>query len=510
MVADGSADTALEREAKLSAPAGFRLPGLDGLLPETTATPLPERRLDTIYYDTADLGLARSGITLRHRDGDTGPQWTVKLPAAGSRGPVLARREVAFSGPAEPIPEGAADLVLATTRGRRLEPVADLATVRRPVEVRDRDGRLLAELVDDTVSVRRGDDQQHFREVEVELRDDGPAAGRVLDALVSRLTEAGCVAAAPAPKLVRALGERAAQPADVVPAPLPDGAGMPELIRNAIARSVARLLSHDPGVRLGDDPEDVHQLRVAARRLRSDLATFGPLLNDEGVAAVRDELKWLGARVGAVRDLDVLAERLRRRAAALPDEDRRGMERLLLRLGAERASARAAMLEAMREPRYLRLLDAVVRLAADPPIAARGEPDGTPAAKVAAELVRRTWKKLAAAAGRLVPASSDAELHRVRILAKRCRYAAEAVAPLEGRAAARFADAVAGLQTVLGDHQDTVMAEAWLRGAAAVIPSARVVAGELIALELADRAELRTQWPRAWRAASRKKLRGWF
>src|SRR5579871_2668547 len=315
MVADGSADTALEREAKLSAPAGFRLPGLDGLLPETTATPLPERRLDTIYYDTADLGLARSGITLRHRDGDTGPQWTVKLPAAGSRGPVLARREVAFSGPAEPIPEGAADLVLATTRGRRLEPVADLATVRRPVEVRDRDGRLLAELVDDTVSVRRGDDQQHFREVEVELRDDGPAAGRVLDALVSRLTEAGCVAAAPAPKLVRALGERAAQPADVVPAPLPDGAGMPELIRNAIARSVARLLSHDPGVRLGDDPEDVHQLRVAARRLRSDLATFGPLLNDEGVAAVRDELKWLGARVGAVRDLDVLAERLRRRAA---------------------------------------------------------------------------------------------------------------------------------------------------------------------------------------------------
>jgi CHAD domain-containing protein len=505
-----SPHTALEREAKLGAPAGFRLPNLEGLLPGATATALPERRLDAVYYDTADLSLARSGITLRHRNGDAGPAWVVKLPAAGGRGAVLSRREIGFSGPPDRIPEGAADLVLASTRGRRLAKVADLATLRRPLEIRGRDGRLLAELVDDTVSVRRGRDRERFREIEVELRDDGPDARRALDAAVSRLTDADCVAAAPVPKLVRALGKRAARPADVVPTPLPKGAGLPDLVRYTIARSVARLLRHDPGVRLGDDIEDVHQLRVAARRLRSDLATFGPLLDRERVAEVREELKWLGAEVGAVRDLDVLTERLQQRGAVLPEEDREGEARLMQRLAAERASARATMLQAMREPRYLDLLDSLVRLAAEPPMAQQDELKGTRAARAAARLVRRKWKRLAAAAEQLGADSPDEELHEVRILAKRCRYAAEAVAPIEGRTAVRFADAVAGLQTVLGDHQDTVVAEDWLRGAAAVIPSARLAAGQLIGLERADRADLRAQWPGGWRKASRKKLRQWL
>jgi CHAD domain-containing protein len=103
---------------------------------------------------------------------------------------------------------------------------------------------------------------------------------------------------------------------------------------------------------------------------------------------------------------------------------------------------------------------------------------------------------------------SDAELHHVRILAKRARYAAEATAPLLPPAATRFAGAVADLQTVLGDHQDTVMAEAWLRQVAD--PDESPAVRQLIALEQEMRSDLRAQWPAVWRKTQAKKLHSWL
>ena len=94
----GPVGAAVEREAKLVAPAGLALPDLAGLIPGATAVALSDAHLDAIYYDTADLRLARSGITLRHRTGEPGPAWTVKLPE-DSRGPSLARHEIRFDGP---------------------------------------------------------------------------------------------------------------------------------------------------------------------------------------------------------------------------------------------------------------------------------------------------------------------------------------------------------------------------------------------------------------------------
>src|SRR5439155_1633439 len=84
----------------------------------------------------------------------------------------------------------------------------------------------------------------------------------------------------------------------------PPSAG--DVIRNALAASVARLIAHDPGVRLGDDPEDVHQARVATRRLRSDLRTFHSLLDADWTQALRQDLKSIGRDLGAVRDTEVL------------------------------------------------------------------------------------------------------------------------------------------------------------------------------------------------------------
>jgi CHAD domain-containing protein len=506
---------AIERETKLVAPAGFGMPDLTGVVPGAKAVVLPEVVLDATYYDTGDLRLARAGITLRHRGGEAGPAWTVKLPEDGA-GPGLTRREIRFDAPAGPVPVPAAELVFASTRTRSLESVARLRTVRRPVELRDRDGVLLAEVVDDRVSVSRSrhpsqgfEDVSGFREVEVELHAPGRRGRRLLSSATSYLLEAGCIDEPPVPKLVRALGPKAARPPDVVVLPVAGNATVADLVRHAIARSVADILRHDPGVRLSDDAEDVHQLRVSTRRLRSDLRSFAPLLRDDRLAAIRAEIGWLGGVVGLVRDNDVLAIRLRAAVDALPPHDARGGAQLLGRLERQAVDARVTMLAALRGGRYARLLDTLVGLASAPPLTEAVGDTAPPPAEVATVIARRQWRRLAAAVDALGTDPADAELHQIRILAKRCRYTAEAVAPVIGPRAVRLAAAAADLQTVLGDHQDTVVAEAWLRDAATAIPASGVAAGQLIARERSRRAELRGRWRAVWRGVYSKKLRRW-
>jgi CHAD domain-containing protein len=294
--------------------------------------------------------------------------------------------------------------------------------------------------------------------------------------------------------------------------------------RAAIAAGVTRLLAHDPGVRLGEDPEDVHQARVATRRLRSDLRTFRPLLDEKWTAEIRDELGWLADLLGAVRDTDVLLERLEADTAELAAGDAGPAASLLRRLRSERDEARAALLEALDSDRYTALVDLLVEAAGALPAAAPvedggggGEREGVvqpseqPAAKVVPGLVQRPWRHLRRAVDELSEDPPDESLHRVRILAKRCRYAAEAAAPVVGKPARRLAEAVAGLQGVLGDLNDAVIAEAWLRAAVTRGPAAQaLVAGELVARQRQRAAACRTAWPAAWKRASAKRLRSWL
>jgi CHAD domain-containing protein len=500
------AELSTEREAKLLAPPGLGLPNLDELVPGTRAVTRPVRRLDAVYYDTADLRLARSGITVRHRSGESGPAWTVKLPDRGSASD-LVRREIRFEGPPDRVPDPAAELVLASTRTLALQRVARLTTVRRPIEIRDGGGQLLAEVVDDTVSVSQELGQVgRFREIEVELHINGADGQRVLDAALSRLIGAGCDAEAPLPKLVRALGEPATRAPDVVVPPLPEEATVIDLVRHSTARSVAQIIRHDPGARLGGDDEEVHKLRVATRRLRSDLHSFSSLLDETRIDPLRAELSWLGETIGAVRDTDVLTLRLTSRLASLADGHASGADRLMSLLEQEAAVARDAMMSTLREKRYLRLLDALVALAAAPPLLEIRNVSRRKSRKVAIKTMEKPWRRVVEAVGALGRDPSDDKLHHVRVLAKRSRYAAEATAPLLGPDAVRFASAVADLQTVLGDHQDTVVAEEWLLRAAAQAPEVGDIVHQLIAVERSRRAALRAQWPAVWQIAVAKEL----
>jgi CHAD domain-containing protein len=517
-----------EREVKLGAPPGFRLPPLEDL-PGTRAQDGGVERLRATYYDTADLRLARWGCSLRYRPPEG---WTVKL-AMESRGPLLVRDERYFAGDARRPPREALDLLTAYLRSDSVGVVARLRTVRRSIELLPApfetaegqlefpsgpshdgpaDGSLddltpLAVVTDDEVSVMDGSRlAARFREVEVEVADG--ASDELVETLVDRLRGAGAGAPDPTPKYVRAVGPRALEPPEVWVLEVGANAPASDVVRRALATSVVRLLRSDGGVRLGEDPEDVHQARVATRRLRSDLRTFAPLLDPEWGAQLRDELRWIADELGTVRDNDVMMQRLRSGVAALPESDRPPAERLLGSLEDAQAAARARLLQSLRDDRYVALLERLVRAAQAPALLPEA---GGPAGDLLPPLVRRPWKRLRAVARTLGEDPSDEELHQLRIRAKRCRYAAEAVAPVMGKEATAFAEALAELQDVLGDHQDAAQAQAWLRDASRRASGrSAFVAGELTGAERASAAQTRAAWPRAWKSASRKGLRSWF
>jgi CHAD domain-containing protein len=496
----------LEREVKLGAGPAFHLPDLNGVVDGVTITAPEAVRLETVYYDTADLRLARWGVSLRHRAGEG---WTLKLPPVhasteGQAAGLLERDELNFQGGAKKPPPGAVAVVRAYVRTAELVPVARLSTVRRRVRLVDASGSRLAEVVDDEVSVRDGRRvAARFREIEIEVNGD---ADSIVGPLVARLRAAGAGAPDPTPKHIRALGPRAMEPPEVAPLVVEAESPAREVIRSVIAQSVAALLYHDPLVRTSGDPEAVHQARVATRKLRSHLRTFGPLLEPEWTDPLRSELGWIALSLGAVRDQEVLLERLRERAKSLPANDLRSALGVLHLLELDIESLRKKLMTDFDSTRYVDLLERLVAAAHAP--MALTEAD-QPAGSVMLKLATDPWRRLRSAVRHLPDPPEDAELHRIRILAKRARYAAEAVAPVVGAGAVNFAKNAAKLQTILGEHQDSVTAQAWLRGAR--IGGRRAfVAGELIAMEHIAAEDARKKWPKVWNALDRKSLRDWM
>jgi CHAD domain-containing protein len=495
----------VEREVKLAVWPGFELPALDDVADGLLAVPADERLLDAVYYDAPDLRLARDGITVRFRSDDG---WTVKLPddTPVSTG-ALARRELTVAGDEGSPPDELRAVLASRLRTASLSPVAHLQTQRRRTDLVDREGAVVAEIADDEVSVLDGGHVAlRFREVEVEL---GPATELVvLDRLVDRLRASGAGAPDPTPKVIRALGPRAAVVAELVERPLGKHPSAAEVLVAGLSRSVRGLVEHDPAIRLEDDDEAVHQARVATRRLRSDLRTYVELLDRSWAEPLRDELRWLADALGDVRDADVLAKRLRRQLESLRRPDRVVGAALVATLAEQRVAARERLLELLDSPRYLALLDALVDAVHAPHTLAGAS---APAREVLPRLVRKPLHDLDAAASRVSARSAEDELHAVRIRAKRARYAAEVAAIVVGAPAQKLADELGRVQDVLGEHQDACNARDWVRRAALDLDvAAAFVAGEIAAFQEIDAARWRASWPAAWERAGKGKLRAWL
>ncbi len=280
------------------------------------------------------------------------------------------------------------------------------------------------------------------------------------------------------------------------------------VVRTAIVKSSEQLEAHEPGVFDGVDPHSVHQARVATRRLRSDLRTFEPFLDEKWAANLRGELRWMTSELGAVRDIEVMRDRLRGHAEQLPPSEADAVGHVLRRLDADREAARATLLSSMRSTRYARLRTALSEAAKRPRLSGRATKRSD---RALSRVVRNRWKKLRRAVDKLGPAPPDEALHAVRIRAKRCRYAAEACTPVFGKDARRFAQAMAGVQDILGEHHDAVVAGAWLaKTAEECSPGQAFALGRLAEIEHGAAQDARGDFRRVWKRARRKRLRAWM
>jgi CHAD domain-containing protein len=485
----------IEREKKFDVAEGFQMPMLEQL-DGAESLPVEEETYRTVYFDTDDLRLLERGVTLRHREREG---WTLKLPSGGKGEDLVVRREIVVTGnDPQRLPPMALDLTSAFSRGGVLKPLARLRTTRRCVKVL-RGPERAATIAHDRVAVLHGRRiVGRFEEVEIEV---GPAG---TPALMSRLNgvvrTAGAVPSQESSKLVRSLSLlHHDAPQRRTPSGDPDTRS---IVQAAIMRSTDQLIRHDPGVRIGDDVEDVHQARVATRRLRSDLRSFATVLRSDRIDPIRMELRWLGEMLGAVRDLDVFLETLAREAAAWVDltSDMGDLQR---EIHAQRRRAQNELLATMRSDRYVRLLNDVVELAAAPPLRRGRKLDPR-------EVMQPGWERLTRAVSQAAPEATDADLHTIRIRLKRVRYSADALAPLVGRSAASFARSAGRFQDVLGTHHDAVVAIEYLdRFAGRSRPRASFVAGVLAARSALHRDEAKAAWRSSWRALSKPKRRFW-
>lgn len=490
-------------ERVFEVPESFALPALDGLAPSGgRVVPLPAATVRTTYYDTEDRRLARAGVALWHRRGGPADRaWTLRLPAT----------DISRAGSSTHVPPDLTDLTVAYHRGAPLVPALALRTVRRAHEIRDKAEGVLTELSDDTVSVLDGRrTTAHFREVEVRR----PAAvSKTSDRTVALLVDAGAVASS-VPTRLRAMGIRPTKTRRVGRKP---SAGA--VIDRALRADVARIVAHDPYIRLrqtlpnGNSP--VHQMRVGARRLRSDLRVFGPLLDPQWASTVDAQVRWLAAALGRVRDVEVLRARLHRTAAGDPVAplDPAGVARIDAELAARHEDAATALGAVLRSGQYHTLLDL---LSFTEPCLL---PDAAgPAVRALPGLARKPWRRLvrgggaAPGAGGLLPDGPDDEWHEVRARGKRARYAADVVSTVVPEAA-RLSGALARVQGLLGEHQDAaVAADTWLEIAQSDPDDhmLAVTAGRLYERERAAVRLARDAFPAAWRATTKKKVTAWL
>ena len=490
--------TILEREMKFRVPRGFDASGLSGPLGELVISDPVSVTLEAVYYDSEDLRLLAGGMSLRYRDG-----WMVKLAQPPDRPDLIQRLEVSIDGEEGEIPTQAYDLIRPALRRASPGPVARLSTERRVFEVRGADGAVQAEILIDRVSATRADGGASvFQEIEVELAGSAPPS--VLQPLLDRLDGLGVVEIVTVPKLARALGLHSVPDPPVPISPLSEGATAGEVVALSLALSARRFLDHVPAVILDEDPEGVHQARVATRRLRSDLRTFRRFVERSRADGLRDELRTVTRLLGAVRDLDVLQMRLFSVLDQIPQPERRAADAILSTLTMERDDALSLVVEGFRKESFVLLLDELVEFCARPELT---EAAGHPADLTLLKMARKPWKKVKDMVAGLPDQPSPEQLHRLRILVKRARYAAEALSPVGGEEAEEFAMQLSELQDVLGEHQDAVVAGAWLRRREV---SQSLAAGELIGLEVARATAAAEGWREIWEAVARPELTDWM
>lgn len=261
-------------------------------------------------------------------------------------------------------------------------------------------------------------------------------------------------------------------------------------LRELLAAQRRALLVHEPGTRLGDDIENLHEHRVAARRTRAFLRATRRYIDSDWRRALGDALSELGRATGPVRDLDVLLEHVREELASVDPREAESAEELVAELERQRDDARRDLVAALDGDAY-RL--ALARLNLPPRLAP--DVEQVPLRKIG----RSEFTRLIRSVDRLGKRPTDSSIHRLRIALKRARYAAELAVP-DGKRRRRFLTDAKVLQDLLGEHQDAAVAEERLRVAVAdASAGAAFVAGRLAERQRQRRERVTALLPAAWK-----------
>ena len=217
-----------------------------------------------------------------------------------------------------------------------------------------------------------------------------------------------------------------------------------DFVSDVIGREIGQVLRHTSAARLGRDPEGVHQLRVASRRLRSELRLLHPMLQDQWFTMTEKDLAWLGRTLGGFRNSDVLIALLEEIAAADDDLDRAVIDRAV----DDRRAHQHRIVARLSGERYVSLAVTLARAVIRPPLRRTfADPES-----VIVSQLRESWNALRIAATEMI--DSPADLHQIRILSKRARYVTEVATPIIGDGAQPIVERFVAIQDSLGHQRD--------------------------------------------------------
>ena len=427
----------LERHDKFDVDDRFTLPKLEDIIVNGAV------QHDTIdstndYYDTSDHDLRAQGVLLQRRDGDGETGWQLAVPDDGGR------TELHWIHSDSP-PDEVTTLLTGLTLGKEVASVAKIHTVRERYRISaPQPGEPCIEVDDDHVRASIGEHLLAWREVKV---DSGAGARTLTKRLTKRLRAAGARPSRYPSKLAHAVP---AEPAASSSTPAN------RALTDYLNAQLDQIAAGDIGLRRGKDP--IHDTRVAIRRLRSTLRVFRKVLDQPAIGDLDGELKWFAALLGDVRDCQVQHRRFGDVLDGMPVELVLGPVRSRIRndLQAIELPARTRLGEAMDSDRYLAIMAVLRRWRAAPPV------DQDIAISTLKTRGRRARHKADRRLAAALETGDDVMLHRARKAAKRARYAAELCKPVDKKAK-RTVKYYKNIQSLLGDHQDTVVATEALR-----------------------------------------------
>ena len=465
-----------------------------------------KRFVDT-YADTDDWRLYRAGYSLRLRVGQGSTEATMKSLSAAANG-LRDRTEIA-----EPLPAGRLETLASSDGpvGRRVRAVVGPHAVRPKFQVRTRrrtylvssNGSAAAEVALDATTIPvEGREPARLLRVEVET-SGGPTpdladfVGNMRDACgltpasVSKF-EAGLLARGLAPERTLDLGS----------VEISSESSVEELAFAVLRQNFAALLSKEGGTRLGEDPEQLHDMRVATRRMRAAIALFEEALPAE-VVGLREELGWVASALGAVRDLDVLIEQVEAWGRPAGGVDDPTLDAVAGVLHADRDQARANLVQTLDSPRYERLLAELTAVLRHGPVGASPS-SRVPSVDAAPSLIKKRYRKVRKGGRRIDRTSKPADYHRLRIRAKRLRYALQFLAPIYGKRTRALIRRTVRLQDLLGAHQDAEVAVARFEAIVAeegndLPPGAAFAMGEIAERYAKRKVKLRRKFPKVFR-----------